>query len=116
CARLLDDDGVDAAIVGCVPLTPALNTLAPGAAHREDLARDDGVVTRLASLWNRTRKPWVMVVDGGALYDPMAAALGSAGIPVFRTADRALRAFSRWAMWRLAGPRPQAAPAVDGVR
>jgi 3-oxoacyl-ACP reductase-like protein len=31
------------------------------------------------------------VVDAGAIYDPMARALEEAGIPTFRTADRALR-------------------------
>jgi acyl-CoA synthetase (NDP forming) len=103
CAALLDDEGVDAAVVGCVPLTPALATLAPAAGHGEDLGSSGSVVTRLAELWVRSSKPWVAVVDSGPLYDPMAAALERAGIPLFRTADRALRAFSRWTEWRL-GP------------
>jgi hypothetical protein len=38
-------------------------------------------------------KPWVAVVDAGLLYDPMAARLQAAGIPTFRTGDRALRLF-----------------------
>jgi acyl-CoA synthetase (NDP forming) len=101
CAALLEDDGVDAAIVGCVPLTPALSTLPPGAGHQEDLGSPHSVAGRLGALWERSTKPWVAVVDSGALYDPMAAALDRAGIPLFRTADRALRAFSRWAEWML---------------
>jgi len=48
-------------------------------------------VARLAALTRDGGKPWVVVVDAGALYDPMAQALSAAGIPVFRTADRALR-------------------------
>jgi hypothetical protein len=36
-------------------------------------------------------KPWVAIVDAGSLYDPMADALETAGIPTFRTADRAMR-------------------------
>ena len=35
------------------------------------------------------RKPWVAVVDGGPLYDPMVDVLQSGGVPLFRTADRA---------------------------
>ena len=88
---LLDDDQYDAVVVGVVPLTAALNTLPPGAGHRENVARADGIVARLAALKRDAGKPWVVVVDAGALYDPMARALEAAGIPTFRTADRALR-------------------------
>ena len=88
---LLEDDQYDAVVVGIVPLTAALNTLLPGASHGEDLARPDGIVARLAALKHGDGKPWVAVVDAGALYDPMARALEAAGIPTFRTADRALR-------------------------
>ena len=88
---LLDDDAFDAVVVGIVPLTGALNTLPPGAGHGEDLARPDGVVPRLAALTRDGGKPWVVVVDAGARYDGMAQALSAAGVPVFRTADRALR-------------------------
>jgi acyl-CoA synthetase (NDP forming) len=88
---LLEDDRYDAVAIGVVPLTAALNTLPPGPGHGEDLARPDGLVARLAALRDDASRPWVVVVDAGALYDPMARALAAAGIPVFRTADRALR-------------------------
>jgi acyl-CoA synthetase (NDP forming) len=88
---LLDDDEYDAAVVGIVPLTAALNTLAPGAGHREDVWRPGGIVARLAAMKRHAAKPWVVVVDAGAIYDPMVRALEAAGIPTFRTADRALR-------------------------
>ncbi|HEY0593116.1 MAG TPA: CoA-binding protein, partial [Thermoanaerobaculia bacterium] len=101
-AALLDDEGVDAAIVGCVPLTPALMTLPAGPEHSEDVAAPKSVASRLAELWRASAKPWVAVIDSGSLYDPMAAVLEDAGIPLFRTADRALRAFARWAEWKLA--------------
>ena len=88
---ILKDEKVDIAVIGCVPMTPALNTLAPGESHREDLDREDSVVQRLLRLNRETEKPWVAVVDAGELYDPFAARLRAAGIPVFRTADRAMR-------------------------
>jgi acyl-CoA synthetase (NDP forming) len=88
---LLEDEQYDAVVVGIVPLTAALNTLAPGAGHGEDVSRSDGIVARLAALKRAGGKPWVVVVDAGALYDPMVRALQAAGIPTFRSADRALR-------------------------
>jgi acyl-CoA synthetase (NDP forming) len=88
---LLEDERYDAVVVGIVPLTAALNTLPPGADHREDMSRPDGIVARLAALKRDAGKPWVAVVDAGAIYDPMARALQAAGIPTFRSADRALR-------------------------
>jgi len=42
-------------------------------------------------------KPWVVVIDSGHLYDPMARVLEDAGIPTFRAADRAVRLLGIWA-------------------
>jgi acyl-CoA synthetase (NDP forming) len=93
---LLDDPNVDVAVVGCVPMTQALNTLEKGDGHGDDVTREGGIVSRLARLWREHCKPWVAVVDAGPLYDPMARALEAAGIPTFRTADRALALFGTW--------------------
>ena len=93
---VLDDDGIDVGLVGCVPLTPALSTLAPGAGHREDLSRDSAYAARLGRVAADVGKPWVAVVDGGPLYEPLVARLVAAGIPTFRTADRALRMLNVW--------------------
>ncbi len=56
----------------------------------------------LVDLWHRTTKAWVAIVDGGPLYDPLVAALEAGGIPVFRTADRAMRALDAVVRRRLA--------------
>ncbi len=88
---VLLDGNVDLGIVGCVPMTPALNTLARGPNHHEDNAREESLVQRLIRLRDSIEKPWVCVVDAGGLYDAMAEQLKCAGIPTFRTADRALR-------------------------
>jgi acyl-CoA synthetase (NDP forming) len=102
-ARLvLEDEGLDLGLVGCVPLTPALDTLPAAPEHAEDVTRPGGVAAGLASLWRTTEKPWVIVVDAGPQYDRMAHILESAGLVVFRTADRALRALT--AFCRVAGP------------
>ena len=108
---VLCDPGVDVGVVGCVPLTPALNTLAAAPAHREYLGRPDGVVASMEALWSDSTKAWLCVVDAGPRYDDLATSLLDVGIPTFRTADRALRALERYVGWRLAtgekGPSPR---------
>ncbi len=93
---ILLDPGVDVGLVGCVPLTGALDTLAAAPTHGEDLRREGGIARRLARLREESAKPWVAVVDAARLYDPFADALEAAHIPVFRSADRALRLFGRY--------------------
>jgi hypothetical protein len=78
-------------VVGIVPFTTALQTLPAGIVPGEDVAAAGSVARRLASVWHETTKPWVMVVDAGARYDPLSSELEAEGIPVFRTADAALR-------------------------
>jgi acyl-CoA synthetase (NDP forming) len=105
---ILDDPRVDAGVVGCVPLTPALATLASGPGHPDDLWSEHGIVRRLVRLKDEVAKPWVMIVDAGRLYDRMALALQDGGIPTFRTADRALRLFGRYCQHRLRAARGRA--------
>ena len=91
---LIADPGVEAAVVGCVPLTGALETIPP-----EGSWTGAGLAARLGALWRKTDKAWVVVVDGGPLYDPFANALKDAGVPVFRKADRALAMLNRYLVW-----------------
>ncbi len=93
---IIADPCVDVGIVGIVPLTARMNTLAAGAGHQEDVARDDSLPARYGALFARSTKPWVAVVDSGGLYDPLAAELDRRGVPTFRTADRALRMLNLW--------------------
>jgi acyl-CoA synthetase (NDP forming) len=94
---VLDDPNVDAAAIGCVPMTGALKTLPPGPGHTEDVQAPDSIAGRLVRLMRETSKPWVAVVDAGSLYDPMVRVLEDGGVPTFRTADRAMRLFGTWA-------------------
>jgi acyl-CoA synthetase (NDP forming) len=102
---MLGDENVDVGVVGCVPMTPALNTLAPGKEHPEDLYSDEGVVARMRRIRESTSKAWVAVVDAGPIYDEMATLLRAYEIPTFRTADRALRLFHRFCEERLGKER-----------
>lgn len=92
CARaILDDPGVDCAVVSNVPLTPAQQTLPAGPGHTEDLTRPGSFASRTIELFRETRKPFVVNIDSGELYTPLCEHLERAGIPVFRRADEAVR-------------------------
>jgi acyl-CoA synthetase (NDP forming) len=87
---VLADDGVDVGIIGCVPMTPAVHAVPEPQSAGKTFA-PDSIVTRLARIRCEERKPWVCVVAGGESYDPMVARLESAGLPTFRSIDRAVR-------------------------
>ncbi len=93
----LEDPNVDLGIVGLVPFTVRMNSLAadPGI-HGEDVTKPDSIASRYGKLMSETQKPFVAVVDTGPLYDPLVRLLEKHGIPVFRTADRALRMLELW--------------------
>jgi acyl-CoA synthetase (NDP forming) len=93
---VLGDPAIDLAVLGCIPFTPALDTLRPGPGHSEDLAGPDALPARLGRIRAEAFKPFVVVVDAGARYDAFAAAIEQHDIPVFRTADRAMRALATW--------------------
>ena len=94
--ELLGDDGIDAAIVGIVPLTPALQTLPPGDDHRESIYDAGSIAQRLPRAAAESDKPVVAVIDAGSLFDPLADELRAQGLPVFRSADRAVRSLCKW--------------------
>ncbi len=96
---LLDSDEVDAVVVGIVPLTAALGTI-PG-----ELEADGSLARRLPRVFAEADKPIVAVVDSGARYDPLVAALRRGGLPVFPSADQAVRSLGRYLCHRVAGKR-----------
>ena len=97
---LLNDDTVDVGAIACVPMTPALATVASRQFGGAPFAAES-IVTLLTGVNRDIRKAWVGVVDAGQLYDPMVARLEAAGIPTFRAADRALRLFEIFCRERL---------------
>jgi indolepyruvate ferredoxin oxidoreductase beta subunit len=97
CLRvLLDSPDVDAVVAALVPLTPAMLTSA------EELGKPGALVEHLPRLFAAARKPLVVSIDAGALYDPLARALRAAGLPVFRSCDQAVYALGRYLCHRAA--------------
>jgi len=93
----LADENTDLGIVGIVPFTVRMNSLAAElSVHDEDVTRPDSIASRYGSLMAETDKPFVAVVDTGPLYDPLCELLEKHGVVVFRTADRALRMLEIW--------------------
>jgi acyl-CoA synthetase (NDP forming) len=81
---------------GIVPLTPAMQTLAPGDGHAESVFADASIARLLPKVAEDHDTPLVAVVDSGHRFDAMVGVLEDGGLPVFRSADRAVRALTRW--------------------
>jgi acyl-CoA synthetase (NDP forming) len=82
------DPNVDILVHACIPMTSAIKAIQPD--HPEGYAQLLMKATR-----SDVTKPVVAVLDAGALYEPLANALFEAGIPVFRSIDRALLALTK---------------------
>lgn len=95
------DEGVDLGIFGMVPFTPAVLSLPKGLSERDVFDAPEGYATKMIEIAKRSDKPFVVVVDAGAHYDPLCAYLEDNGVPVFREGDRATRALGRYVERRL---------------
>jgi len=94
-SALLNDSDVDAVIHSFVPQTPAMKTTP------EELGDDDCLTHRLPAIVRESGKPVVLVIDSGRLYDPYADTFVSQGLPVFRSADIAVKMLNRIVAQRL---------------
>jgi acyl-CoA synthetase (NDP forming) len=93
---LLEDEGVDCAVVSPLPMSPAMNTLAPSEFHGEDLMRVGSTPRRLIDLFKKTDKPFVVSIDSGEPYRPLKELLEREGVPVFRRCDEAAAFLRRY--------------------
>ena len=101
---IIEDETVDAVVMGFVPLTPAMATLPPGVdpSGRDSVLNESSVAQRIPEVFQRHSKPLVTVVDAGELYDPLAEALIAGGVPCLRSADLAMTVFQRFINVRFA--------------
>lgn len=88
---ILEDEQIDCAVISCVPMTAALQTLPPGESHRENIFDQHSLAGRLIKIFQVTEKPFVVNIDAGRLYDPLAEYLENSGLPVFRRCDEAVK-------------------------
>ncbi len=81
---------IDAVVASFVPLTPTMKTTP------DEINDDSSLANRLPRILAETSKPLVVAIDSGSLYDPLAYAIREAGVPVFRSADSAVRTLGRY--------------------
>ncbi len=102
---MLEDDNIDAVVIGLDPLSPVTHTLAGSDAgdSRENFSMDapEGIAARLGKVRKGSAKPLVAVVDGGELFEPLRRALKERDIPTFAVCDRAISVLSLYMEARL---------------
>ena len=106
------EPGVDAVVAGLDPTSPVVRSLKQSARPGFDIDSPESIVQTLPKVVAASRKPIVGVIDGGALFDPMADKLMAQGVCIFRSSERATRAVVRYteARLRAARLRAEAAP------
>jgi acyl-CoA synthetase (NDP forming) len=88
---LLKDASVSAGVVSCIPMTPAIKSI------KEELGAGS-MFNMIEEYAKGTDKPFVVVVDSGELFDPACKVIKS--VPVFREADRAVKALSKYLAYK----------------
>ena len=93
----LQDPNIDAVVVGLDPTAPSVRALEESKLRPGyDLKDPKSTVHLMPPIVDRNDKPVVGIVDGGKLYDAMAAALMDQGVCVFRNSGRGTRALVRY--------------------
>jgi acyl-CoA synthetase (NDP forming) len=106
------EPGVDCVVAGLDPTSPVVRSLKQSARPGFDIDSPESIVQTLPKVVAASPKPIVGVIDGGALFDPMADKLMEQGVCIFRSSERATRALVRYteARLRAAQLREEAAP------
>ena len=99
------DPEVDSVVVGLDPTSPVVRSLKTSARPGYDIDSPDSIVQTLPKLVASCPKPIIGVIDGGALFDPMADKLMEQGVCIFRSSERATRALVRYTEARLGAAR-----------
>jgi len=92
---------VDCVVAGLDPTSPVVRSLKHSARPGFDIDSPESIVQTLPGVVASSPKPIVGVIDGGALFDPMADKLMERGVCIFRSSERATRALVRYTEARL---------------
>ena len=68
---LLNDENIDAVVIGLDPLSPVTHSLAETDIDAFRMDAPDGILTLLSDVRSRTSKPMVAVMDGGEKFEPL---------------------------------------------
>jgi acyl-CoA synthetase (NDP forming) len=98
----LQDPNIDAVVVGLDPTAPSVRALEESKLRPGyDIKDPKSTVHLMPPIVDRNDKPLVGIVDGGKLYDAMAAQLMDQGVCIFRNSGRGTRALVRYVEARL---------------
>jgi acyl-CoA synthetase (NDP forming) len=98
----LQDPNIDAVVVGLDPTAPSVRALEESKLRPGyDIKDPKSTVHLMPPIVDRNDKPIVGIVDGGKLYDAMAAGLMDQGVCVFRNSARGTQALVRYIEARL---------------
>lgn len=98
----LQDPEIDAVVVGLDPTAPSVRALESSKLRPGfDITDPKSTVHLMPPLVDRNDKPVIGIIDGGQLYDAMAARLMDRGVCVFRNCARGTRALVRYVEARL---------------
>jgi acyl-CoA synthetase (NDP forming) len=104
------DPNIDAVVVGLDPTAPSVRALVESKLRPGyDLSDAKSTVHLMPPLVAQSDKPLIGIIDGGHLYDAMAAALMDQGVCVFRNCARGTRALVQYTEARLAAAAIRAA-------
>jgi len=93
----LQDPNVDAVVVGLDPTAPSVRALEQSRLRPGyDISDPKSTLHLMPPIVDRNDKPIIGIVDGGKLYDAMAAGLMDAGVCVFRNSGRGTKALVRY--------------------
>ncbi|HMM54229.1 MAG TPA: CoA-binding protein [Candidatus Desulfobacillus sp.] len=98
----LQDPAIDAVVIGLDPTAPSVRALEQSQLRPGyDLNDPKSTLHLMPSLAERHDKPLIGIIDGGKLYDAMAAGLMDRGVCCFRNCTRGTQALARYAQARL---------------
>jgi len=95
----LASDEFSGALISMVPLTPAMNTLPKGGAWPDDLEKS--FLKGAAEAAREAGKPLLFCVAAGTRFEPYCAWAEKLGLPVFRSADRAVKMYAKYLEYTL---------------
>ncbi len=101
-AAFLADPNIDAVILGLDPTAPSVRSLQESKLRPGyDISDPNSSVNQMPPVVAGSDKPFIAIVDGGTLYDPMVTGLKDQGVCVFENCARGVKALVRYCEARL---------------
>jgi len=96
------DPNIDAVVVGLDPMSPVMRTLVDNKLRPGyDISDEASIAHQMPKMVAALDKPLIGIVDGGALYEPLVAAMKDKGVCVFRSCGAGVKALARYTRARL---------------